>query len=150
MYHSLQITPSGSNPCVICTNSVDESLQVPHSLAGPPSPLLDPRLPPVEAAIDRSAPALPSTPTSSLGSHPMITRAKAGIFRTRHLADLSILAPSGLLSDLLASTEPKGFKSAAKNPAWLAAMDEEEKPKLVHKHGHSKESETVDVDAIAI
>lgn len=31
----------------------------------------------------------------------------------------------GLLSTLLVSTKPKGFKSAAKNPAWLAAMDEE-------------------------
>uniref|UniRef100_A0A2N9HRT6 Uncharacterized protein n=1 Tax=Fagus sylvatica TaxID=28930 RepID=A0A2N9HRT6_FAGSY len=29
------------------------------------------------------------------------------------------------LPALLVSTEPKGFKSAAKNPAWLAAMDEE-------------------------
>ncbi|RVW78751.1 Retrovirus-related Pol polyprotein from transposon RE1 [Vitis vinifera] len=62
---------------------------------------------------------------SSLGSHPMITRAKAGIFKTRHPTNLGVLGSSGLLSDLLASTEPKGFKFAAKNPAWLAAMDEE-------------------------
>ena len=60
-----------------------------------------------------------------LGSHPMITRAKAGIFKTRHPAHLGLVGSSGLLSALLASTEPKGFKSAAKNPAWLAAMDEE-------------------------
>ncbi|RVW75985.1 Retrovirus-related Pol polyprotein from transposon RE1 [Vitis vinifera] len=38
--------------------------------------------------------------SSSLGSHPMITRAKAGIFKARHPANLG-------------------------NPAWLAAMDEE-------------------------
>ena len=55
----------------------------------------------------------------------MITRAKAGIFKTRHPANLSVLGSSGLLSALLASIEPKGFKSAAKNPAWLAAVDEE-------------------------
>ena len=55
--------------------------------------------------------------SSSLGSHPMITRAKAGIFKTRHPANIGILGSSGLLYALLASTEPKEFKSAAKNPA---------------------------------
>ncbi|WKA06278.1 hypothetical protein VitviT2T_024184 [Vitis vinifera] len=47
----------------------------------------------------------------------MLTRAKASIFKTHHPANLSVLSSS--------STEPKGFKSAAKNPAWLASMDEE-------------------------
>ena len=55
----------------------------------------------------------------------MITRAKAGIFKTCHLANLSILGSSGFLFALLAFTKPKGFKSAAKNPAWVAAMDDE-------------------------
>ena len=55
----------------------------------------------------------------------MLTRAKAGIFKTRQLANLSVLSSSRLLSALLASPEPKGFKSASKNPAWLAAMDKE-------------------------
>ena len=58
-------------------------------------------------------------------SHPMLTQAKAGIFKTRRPANLTLLESSGLLSALLASTKPKGFKSAAKNPAWLAIMDEE-------------------------
>jgi len=31
----------------------------------------------------------------------------------------------GLLHALLTTYEPRGFKTAAKNPAWLAAMDEE-------------------------
>ncbi|XP_068663093.1 uncharacterized mitochondrial protein AtMg00810-like [Aristolochia californica] len=35
------------------------------------------------------------------------------------------MGSSGLLSALLISTKPKEFKSAAKNPTWLAAMDEE-------------------------
>ena len=39
--------------------------------------------------------------------------------------NLAVLGSSGLLSALLASTEPKGFKSAVKNLAWLTAMDEE-------------------------
>uniref|UniRef100_A0A2N9I5H9 Integrase catalytic domain-containing protein n=1 Tax=Fagus sylvatica TaxID=28930 RepID=A0A2N9I5H9_FAGSY len=96
--HSPHIPQSGSNPCDICTDPVDESLQLPT-----PAPVA-------------------ATP---MPSHPMLTRAKAGIFKTRHPANLALLGSSGLLSALLASTEPKGFKSAAKNPAWLAAMDEE-------------------------
>ena len=59
----------------------------------------------------------PTIDSSSLGTHPMITRAKSGIFKTRHPANLGILGSSGLLSALLASIESKGFKSAAKNPA---------------------------------
>jgi transposase InsO family protein len=110
--HSPHIPQSGSNPCDICTDPVDESLQVNDSLTGPSDP--SPELP---------TPA-PVTATP-MPSHPMLTRAKAGIFKTRHPANLALLGSSGLLSALLASTEPKGFKSAAKNPAWLAAMDEE-------------------------
>ena len=55
----------------------------------------------------------------------MITQTKAGMFKTPHPGNLGILSSSGLLSTLLASTEPKGFKSTAKNPTWVAAMDEE-------------------------
>ena len=58
----------------------------------------------------------PTVDSSSLGTHPMITRAKAGIFKTHHPGNLGILGSYGLLSTLLASTEPKEFKSAAKNP----------------------------------
>lgn len=32
---------------------------------------------------------------------------------------------SGLLHALLTTSEPRGFKTAAKNPAWLAVIDEE-------------------------
>ena len=60
-----------------------------------------------------------------LGSHPMITQAKAGIFKIRHPANLGLVGSSGLFYALFASTEPKRFKSATKNPAWLVAMDEE-------------------------
>uniref|UniRef100_A0A2N9HB18 Integrase catalytic domain-containing protein n=1 Tax=Fagus sylvatica TaxID=28930 RepID=A0A2N9HB18_FAGSY len=69
--------------------------------------------------------ARPPISATSSGSHPMLTRAKADIFKTRHPAHLGLVESSGLLSALLASTEPKGFKSAAKNPAWLNAMDDE-------------------------
>ncbi|XP_068657858.1 uncharacterized mitochondrial protein AtMg00820-like [Aristolochia californica] len=58
-------------------------------------------------------------------SHPMVIRAKAGIFKPLHAADIAFSGPSCLLSALLTSTEPKGFKSFVKNPTWLATMDEE-------------------------
>ncbi|RVW54702.1 Retrovirus-related Pol polyprotein from transposon RE1 [Vitis vinifera] len=99
--------------CLILTPS-----DVTDSLAGPSSPSLESRPPPVASDV---AP----TPAPPLGSHPMLTRAKVGIFKTRHPANLSVLSSSGLLFALLASTEPKGFKSAVKCPTWLAAMDEE-------------------------
>ncbi|RVW33283.1 Retrovirus-related Pol polyprotein from transposon RE1 [Vitis vinifera] len=113
---SSHIPRSNSSPCNICSDLVDESVQVDTSLAGSSLPPLASSPHSIEHATDSS---------SSLGSHLMITRAKAGIFKTRHPANLGVLGSSGLLSSLLASTEPKGFKSAAKNPAWLVAMDEE-------------------------
>ncbi|RVW37495.1 hypothetical protein CK203_113224 [Vitis vinifera] len=98
---ALQLTSS-----TVCPHRFSE---VPDSLTGPSSSSLEPRPPHVASDV---AP----TPTSLLVSHPMLTRAKAGIFKTRHPANLSILHSSGLLSALLASTKPKGFKFVAKNP----------------------------------
>jgi hypothetical protein len=121
--HSLHIPQFGSNPCDICTDSVDESLQVNDSLTGPSLPPSDPSPASLELTTELPTPALVAA--TLMPSHPIFTRAKAGIFKTRHPAYLALLGSSGLLSTLLASTEPKGFKSAAKNPAWLAAMDEE-------------------------
>lgn len=46
----------------------------------------------------------------------------SGIFKPRHI---TALAESSLLQALVASTVPRGFKSAAKHPHWIAAMDEE-------------------------
>lgn len=55
-------------------------------------------------------------------SHPMTTWIKSGIFKTHYVADIITI---GLLYTLVVSTEPKGFKSAAKHLHWLAAMREE-------------------------
>ena len=79
---------------------MDQSLQVTDSLAGPSSPSLEPRPPPVASNV-----ALTLAPP--LGSHPMLTQAKVGIFKTHHSANLSVLSSSGLLYTLLAFTEPK-------------------------------------------
>ena len=123
--NSRHIPQSGSTSRIIFTDPVDKSLQATDSYIGPspshsnfrpasPKPITE--LP----MVDR-----PSIAIAPLGSHPMLTRAKAGIFKTRHPAHLRIVGSYGLLSALLASTEPKGFKSATKNPVWLATMDDE-------------------------
>lgn len=57
----------------------------------------------------------------------MITRGKSRIFKPRHSAHITTVTSSPLIHALLASSEPKGFRSAAKNPGWLAAMDDEMK-----------------------
>ncbi|KAJ8643177.1 hypothetical protein MRB53_004925 [Persea americana] len=117
--HSQHIIQSGSNPCGICTDPVDEHLQANDSLAGPSLPHSDPS--PASPELTTELP----TPAPVAASHPMLARAKAGIFKPRHPANLALSGSSGLLSALLTFTEPKGFKSAAKNPAWLTAKDEE-------------------------
>ena len=66
LHHSPPITPSKSNPCVICPDLVDNSLQVTDSFAGPSSPSLE-RHPPLVASDVAPTPAPP------FGSHPMLT-----------------------------------------------------------------------------
>ncbi|XP_042962353.1 uncharacterized mitochondrial protein AtMg00820-like [Carya illinoinensis] len=121
---SRHISQSGFTPCIICTDPVDESMQattsnagssLPHSNSNPASP---------EPVTELPLIARTPVPAAPLGSHPMVTRAKAGIFKTRHPAHLGLVGSSGLLYALLTSIEPKGFKTAAKNLAWLAAMEE--------------------------
>ena len=95
---------------------MNEYVQIDTSLAGSSLQPLTSGLASIEYNVDSS---------SSLGSHPMITRAKVGIFKTYHLVNLGILGSSGLLYVILASTEPRGFKFVVKNLAWVMAMDEE-------------------------
>jgi hypothetical protein len=71
-----------------------------------------------------------SSPTASghpplIGTHPMQTRSKSGIFKPAHRSHMCTVLHSRLLHSLLTMREPKGFKSAAKHPGWIAAMDEE-------------------------
>ena len=84
---------------------MDESLQVNDSLIGPSLPHLDPSLASLELTTE--LPTLAHVAAASMASHPMITQAKTGIFKNRHPANLALLGSSGLLSALLASTEPK-------------------------------------------
>lgn len=54
--------------------------------------------------------------------NPIITRANAGIFKSHYAVHL---ASTILLSALISTFEPHGFKFAAKSLEWLAAMQEE-------------------------
>lgn len=83
---------------------------------------------PAAATPSPSAPAAPTGPpppaaTSSI--HPMTTRAKAGIVKPRHIVDLTHLSLPRLHHVLLNTTEPKGYKTALKDPSWTAAMHDE-------------------------
>ncbi|KAJ9542431.1 hypothetical protein OSB04_028937 [Centaurea solstitialis] len=62
----------------------------------------------------------------------MVTRAKAGIFKPRHRADLSHVTHHALHVSLCASTNPKDYKSALKNPTWVMAMHN--KHEALHKN----------------
>jgi len=120
--HSLHITQSRSNSCILCTDPVNEPMQMDNSIAGSSLQHSDPGS--TSLALTELAPPLPIA-VSQMSSHPMLIQAKAGIFKTQHLANLAFLGSFDLLSALLAPVKPKGFKSAAKNPSWLAVMDEE-------------------------
>jgi hypothetical protein len=123
--HSQHIPQPGSNPCIICTDPVDEFVQATSSHAGSSLSHSNSSTASPEPITELPIIACPPISAASSTSHLMLTRAKAGIFKTCHPAHLGLVDSSGLLSAFLASTEPKGFKSAAKNPAWLVAMDEE-------------------------
>ncbi|KAD3068636.1 hypothetical protein E3N88_36516 [Mikania micrantha] len=69
------------------------------------------------------SPTAPTTTATS--SHPMITRAKDGIFKPRHRADLAFTHSNRLLQSLLTTTNPKGVKSASKHSHWIEAMNHE-------------------------
>uniref|UniRef100_A0A251TUQ9 Putative zinc finger, CCHC-type n=1 Tax=Helianthus annuus TaxID=4232 RepID=A0A251TUQ9_HELAN len=75
--------------------------------------------------ISSPIPTPPPPPPPPLPTHPMITRAKAGVFRPRHIADLSHVTRHPLHQALFASNDPKGFKTAIKDAKWSSAMHKE-------------------------
>ncbi|XP_071694579.1 uncharacterized protein [Rutidosis leptorrhynchoides] len=82
--------------------------------------------PPTEPVPPSPQPAT-SMPTrcAITSTHPMVTRAKSGIFKPRHIVDIAQLTHTPLHHALLAAKQPRGFKSASKDPAWLSAMRDE-------------------------
>ena len=121
------------------------AIAVTNSSIGPPSPLpVTSSMPCKKCALDLSSPHSPSSlvpsvpapqevqppvlPIASIppqNSHPMLTRGKAGISKSKHYSYICQVPSSPLIFSLLVMKEPKGFKSAAKSLEWLAAMDDE-------------------------
>ena len=111
--HSSPSSVSLSRPCKTC--ALD--LPSPHGTIS-----LAPSVPAPQAP---QSTALPVASVPPQNSHSMITRGKAGISKSKQYNYICQVPSSPLLFSLLATKEPKGFKSAAKSPGWLAAMDEE-------------------------
>ena len=105
MPHSWHITQSESTSCGICTNPVDEPLRVNDSPIGPSLLYSDPSPASLELTTELPTPA--PVAAAPMASHPLITRAKTGIFKNRHPVNLALLGSYGPLSTLLASIELK-------------------------------------------
>lgn len=108
---------SSSTPlCKVCSAAPPPQNPPPDSHTPADPPPQDPQTPNSPPPIH-----LPET----VPRHHMVTRARAGIFKPCHIVDVAQVMGSSLLAALITHTEPKGFKSAAKNPVWLSAMDDE-------------------------
>nr|GEU64324.1 retrovirus-related Pol polyprotein from transposon TNT 1-94 [Tanacetum cinerariifolium] len=123
-----------SAPCKLCMDSPsDTSLFAPIDPITPssdhnhtptdlppinqlPTPITSPP-PPPHINTQPTPPPPPPAPT-----HLMMTRAKSSIFKPRHQADLSHTIHSPLHDALFASTDPKTYKTAAKDSKWVAAI----------------------------
>ncbi|XP_039014676.1 uncharacterized mitochondrial protein AtMg00810-like [Hibiscus syriacus] len=99
---------------------MDKSLQAHDSLAGLSLQSLDSSSPSIESTELPSGVLVTAIP---IGSYPILTRAKAGIFKPHHPANLAVLGSSGLLSALLASTSLKGSNQLPRIllglPPWM-------------------------------
>ncbi|GJR41372.1 retrovirus-related pol polyprotein from transposon RE1 [Tanacetum coccineum] len=112
--------PKSTPPCDLCKGDVSTT-DSPPSISSSNEQSNTVCTPSVAA----SHVAASHAPSSTTHSHQMVTRSKAGYFKRKHVADFSRLSSSGLHQSFLASTEPKGFKSAAKDPKWDDAMCDE-------------------------
>lgn len=91
-------------------------------------------LPSTSSTQPSTSTSQPSTsPVDDSNTHPMITRAKAEIFKPRHQANLVHTQTHSLYLALFTEHEPKGFKSASKDPKWLLAMHGE--MQALHQNG---------------
>ncbi|KAI3766125.1 hypothetical protein L2E82_16175 [Cichorium intybus] len=115
-------------PAVAATDAPDCSLC--QEVVAPPAASIPPQ---PSSPTPPSSPRSPATPQTQpppiqptvTSIHPMQTRSRAGIFKPKHVVDFAQLQHSMLHQALFSTTEPKGYKSAAKNPHWLMAMEEE-------------------------
>ncbi|GJU15952.1 retrovirus-related pol polyprotein from transposon RE1 [Tanacetum coccineum] len=123
-------TTQHSSPSHDATSALDTPLV--HETSPPHVPSSTYVSPPANSAQQPDPPIeLTSTtsnlqqPSSSTTTHPMTTRSKSGIIKTKHIADLASLTTHPLHIALSSITEPRGFKTASKDPKWMGAMIEE-------------------------
>lgn len=137
---STPITPiqptnlENSSPCKLCSEnttpnsnpsppqsptSTHTSSSTTDSYSSPPSPFSQ------HSVTSSSTVPIPPPPPPPISTHPMITRAKAGIFKPRHFVDFSTLTHQPLHNALLASSDPKTVQTALKQPQWVEAMQRE-------------------------
>lgn len=90
-----------------------------------PSPSSSISVPHVSTPLEEPLPTIPIALASHQNSHPMITRGKVGISKSKQYNYVCQIPSSPLLSSLLVMKEPKGFKSATKFLEWLATMEDE-------------------------
>lgn len=105
----LSTLPVWSSLCTLCPDPPYATMNSHVIPPAHPPPVILSLLPP------------PPVPSSS-SSHPMVTRARVGIFKPRYPIDISTRT---LLSAHTVDSEPRDFKSASKYPEWLAAIQEE-------------------------
>lgn len=124
------------NPTHLATPAPETNFHASAPIPEPPTiPIPEPSTVPVpENNIHASAPIpepapepepQPNAPSHPQNSHPMTTRAKSGIFKPKYQADLSHLQSYALHVALSSNSEPRSFKTAAKDPLWMAAMVDE-------------------------
>ncbi|KAI3514490.1 hypothetical protein L1887_12931 [Cichorium endivia] len=115
-------SPRPATPCGLCPSTASGLTPTvtgpPTSSAASPSPSDN------DAPSPSPAPVQP-TPIEPVSTHPMQTRSKSGIVMTKHTPDFQTLVSHALHVALLSDTPPKGYKSAAKHPHWMAAMRDE-------------------------
>ena len=127
---SLSIAPSISS-CVPCTtdliNDFVQHLSFEPTATGvsPDETVTSPAITEATSIVSLPSdqPALPFGASTNL--YPMITRAKAGVFKPKHHSYVTTLLPSSLVHALLTTQEPQSFLFASKQPGWVAAMNEE-------------------------
>ncbi|KAD2394260.1 hypothetical protein E3N88_41237 [Mikania micrantha] len=138
------IQTSQTTPCTICatdllpnTNNLDQlttnpSAQSPTIQPQPIPPAAQTFVEPItitppsstqipSAESTSSIPPPPPPPTT----HPMQTRAKSGIFKTKHKSNLAFHESCSLIQTLFAKMDPKSFKMASSEPVWIDAMQRE-------------------------
>ncbi|KAI3510913.1 hypothetical protein L1887_18051 [Cichorium endivia] len=105
------------------SDSAPASASVPPAASSPVPPNSTAPSPPASLPPDSAAPPPPVSPSQTAPSHPMVTRAKAGIFKPKHRANLSHVSQNRLYAALFAQSDPTTFDSAAVHSHWQDAVD---------------------------